>query len=80
MLVVSRQLMHGTFDAQKSGAKLYIYIYLDGNKNFAVFSDNVWITEDAFAEIELKNPGAVLQVSGVNRRSYSNRRSIRNDK
>ncbi len=55
-LIISNALIYSDFTAQKSGAKLYCYIYLRGNTNYGILAENVWLQEEVLRELSILHP------------------------
>jgi hypothetical protein len=72
-LIISNDLLYGNFDAQKSGRKQYFYFYIDGNFDYEMILDNIWLSRKDYLTISDKFPNATLKTENIKRLTYQNR-------
>lgn len=73
-VIVSNRLFFGDFEANKSGGKQYLYIYLDGNFEYQIVNENVWLSKSDLYIVFDKYPDAVLKLNDkVTARGYFSR-------
>ena len=72
-LIISNDLLYGNFDAQKSGRKQYFYFYIDGNFDYKIVHENIWLSRKDYISICDKFPNAEIKSNNIKRLTYQGR-------
>ncbi|RZK25228.1 MAG: hypothetical protein EOO43_06065, partial [Flavobacterium sp.] len=59
-VIISSELIFGNFDAQKSGGKQYFYIYLNGNLDYQIVSENIWLSRGDYTDLFDRFPNTTV--------------------